>query len=316
MTMPGLTGDIVRAQSWSEYVGQEKLKQRLLIHIKAADQEERMLDHILLVAPPGTGKTTLAGLIASELREPFWSFKMPMKERQLTYFIQEWRGGILLLDELHAAPKAFQEMLLTALQGGYIQSSDGLRTKTNHITFLGATTEPEKLITPLWDRFLIKPAFADYSDDEMRQILQNMAAKAKVTLDEGVAQGLARAGGGTPRIAGSLVLAARDLQTVGMDVTVESVLDLAGIDADGLTDRHMAYLRTLKQLGSVAGLANLCTMLQLSQTTVEGLERLLIQRGFVQLTSKGRALTGRALSKLPNYENETNAATRRGRRIA
>lgn len=311
MTSPGLTGEVVQATTWDEYIGQEKLKERLLIHINAAAKEERQLDHILLVGPPGTGKTTLAGLIADELNEPFFAFKMPIKERQLTYFIQEWAGGILLLDELHAAPKAFQEMLLTAIQGGYIQSPDGLITKTGHVTFLAATTEPEKLITPLWDRFFIKPAFADYSDDEMRRILQGMAIKAKVTLSEEVAQGLARAGGGTPRIAGSLVLAARDLQTVGQEVTVESVLDLAGIDADGLSDRHMAYLRTLKQLGCIAGLANICTMLQLSQTTVEGLERLLIQRGFVQLTSKGRSMTATALAKLPNQNAMVAQARRR-----
>jgi Holliday junction DNA helicase RuvB len=293
----GKFGEKIRARSWDDYVGQEVLKGRLRKIINAAVADHRLLDSMLFTAAPGMGKTTLARIVADEVGDPFHSFKMPISVERLVDFVEGWEGGVLLLDEIHAAPKSFQELLLGAIEDGAIEI-DGWKTSTRHVTLLAATTEPEKVIKPLWDRFVYTPRFAPYTDAEMCLVISGMAQRAGVVIDDEVVAGLGRAAGGTPRIAGSLIAAARDLGAIGDSVTVDSVLDLAGIDEDGLSDRHLDYLQVLKLLGGVSGLKNICGMLQLSARVVEDLERLLILRGYVKLQPRGRTLTARASSKL------------------
>ncbi len=311
MTAPtAATGELVRATKWKDYVGQETLKRRLITHIRAARAEKRQLDHLLLVAPPGSGKTTLAQLIAQELGDDFAEMMMPCDWKRFCWFLGEWKGGVMLLDEIHRAPKAFQESLLS-IEQGYVLSPRGRRISTRHVTFICATTEPDKIVKPLWDRLLLKPRWEDYSDEEMALILTGMAKRAQVTLPKPVALGLAPATGGTPRVAAGLIVAARDLAVTGEPVTVESVLDLAGVDIDGLTAEHTAYLSTLAALDGQTGLANLCTMLQLPTSVVQDLERFLIRRGFIRLDAAGRAITSLGAAKLPNRNVGLSAAERR-----
>jgi len=296
------TGERVRAQTWEDYVGQERLKQRLVTHIGAARAEDRAMDHMLIVAPTGSGKTTLAGLIAMSLGDKFAEFMMPMDLKKLVYFIGDWEGGVILLDEIHRAPTKFQESLLS-IEQGYISVSPESRVSTRHITFIAATTEPHKVIAPLWDRFLIQPQWEDYTDEEMAQIVSGMAHRAGVPMPDDIAHGLARATGGTPRVAGTLVVAYRDLLVTNQPATVDAVLYQTGRDHDGLSDQHLVYLRTLRDLGGSAGLKNLCSMTQLPPQQLEVLERLLQKRGFIRLESTGRELTHRGWTKLPNRED-------------
>lgn len=305
------TGELVRAHAWDEFEGQRELKGRLLTHVRAAYEKDRMLDHMLLVAPPGSGKTTLAELIAHEIEDPFHRMMMPMDLKEFVYFCGDWKGGILLLDEIHRASRAFQEALLPALEDGELSLTSGSRISVRHITFLGATTEPQGIIKPLWDRFLVKPRWDDYTDEDMARIVVGMAARANVAMPADVAEGLARATGGTPRVAGSLVVACRDLLDTGQEATVDSVLALAGIDSDGLSGRHLDYLKSLNELGGVSGLRNICSLMQLSQSVLEELERLLIRRGFVKLESKGRSLTRTGRDKIPAISIKPSFADRR-----
>lgn len=305
------TGELVRAKTWATYEGQPRLKSRLLTHIRAAETAERMLDHMLLVGPAGAGKTTLAALIAAEIRDPFHAMMMPIDLKQFLYFCADWPGGILFLDEIHRASKAFQEALLPALEDGEMALTSGTKISVRHITFIGATTEPQGLIKPLWDRFLVKPRWDDYEDADMRAIIAGMATRANVVMPADVADGLARATGGTPRVAGSLVVACRDLLDSGQEATVDAILDLAGFDRDGLSDRHLDYLKALAELGGVSGLRNICSLMQLSQTVLEELERLLIRRGFVKLEAKGRSLTSAGHAKIPERSVKPEPAVRR-----
>lgn len=304
------TSEQIRAQSWDDYIGQERLKARLRIHIKAAIAENRELDHMLLVAPPGSGKTTLARLIAEEVGDPFHVKMMPTKEKEFLYFCMD-NGGVVLLDEIHAAKTAFQEML-QGIQDKVLFKPDGKTVDVSHITFIAATTRPEKVIKPLWDRFLIKPEWDEYTDEDMGRIVAGMARRANVELPTDVADGLARAAGGTPRVAGSLITAARSLAAIGEALTVEAILDLSEMDVDGLSSRHVNYLRALSELGGVAGLSGLCSMLQLSSSVVEDLERLLIKRGFIRKDgTSGRTLTDVGWAKAPQRKPQRLATRQR-----
>lgn len=304
------TGERVRARSWKDFVGQYNLQRRLSTHIMAALRDKRKLDHMLLVAPPGSGKTTLAALIAQALGEEFKSVMMPVKFDRFVQMISEWTGGVMLLDEIHRAPTSFQESLLS-IEDGYVQLDTGERIPTRHITFICATTEPQKVIKPLWDRLLVKPQWEDYSDEEMSSIVQGMGRRIDIDIPGEVAEGLARATAGTPRIAGTLVVSYRDLLAVGQPPTAQAVLELAGIDCDGLNEQQQCYLRTLRDLGGRSGLKNMSTMLQLSSAMIEDLERMLIKRGFIRLESNGRILTGLGRDKVPDRKPHPSAEEQR-----
>jgi Holliday junction DNA helicase RuvB len=285
-------------REWDDYIGQEVLKARLNVSIEAANKDERHLDHILFAAPPGFGKSSLAHIVASRSGLECIEVQMPLQIKELAWIVGESIDCFILLDEIHAAPKATQEALLPALQQGYLQLPNGRTEETRHVTFIGATTEPDKLIKPLWDRFMIKPRFEEYSDGEMQRIIVNMARRCGIELGHKTARALALASAGTPRLAGNLVIAARDLATTGQEPTSATVLHQTGIDCDGLSERHMDYLSTLRELRNTSGLRNICSMMQISQSMAEELERLLIKRGLITLDPQGRSLTSNGVRKI------------------
>ena len=188
----------IRPETWDDYVGQEAMKDRLAVHISSALIREETLDHILLTGPPGCGKTSLASIIATEFGEPFTSFLMPIKEKALLLFLRQ-RHGVVLFDEIHRLSVKQQEALLPLVEDGYYQLDNGDRVYADNLTIIGATTEPEKIIPPLFDRFPIKPPFDDYTADEMRDIVHRMAYASGIELDDMQAAVLGSAAGGVPR---------------------------------------------------------------------------------------------------------------------
>lgn len=305
-------GDPLRVQTWDEYRGQRSLKARLSIQIEAANKEGRWLDHVLLIGPPGFGKTTLAQLIAREMDEPFKMLKMSsaMQPRVIETILRSWEGGVLFLDELHNASKAIQHELLTLLEDGYVTLKNGQRLKHGFLTVIGATTEPEMLLPPLRSRFRIRPAFENYTDAEMTEIIIDMARKVGIEIDSKLASELAHATGGTPRFAKSFVGAVRDLQAIGMEATLDAVLDLLAIDVDGLTYDHLSYLHALNDLGGLAGLEKLTNMTRLHPATIKELELLLIRRKLITYESTGRQLTQSGTRKVLGITSEPKRSKR------
>lgn len=282
---------------FSQFVGQEHLKARLEVHLQSALARTQPMPHILLSGPAGTGKSTLAKLIADRqgLGEDFYKIVMPVDRRTLIRSLQmpAFNGGILFLDEIHALPKKDQEILLPVLSEGVVYDMRGRRFQMPWLTVVAATTERDMLIRPLHDRFPVKPEFAPYTDDELGQIVIGMAARMGIPLDEETARTLGTASGGTPRNAEEFILAARDLMVMnrGEPVTAERILGVCAVGRDGLTDQHRRYLTILSEQGGRAGSKTIELLLQVPQSTMRDLERLLLNRKLIELMPSGRELT-------------------------
>ena len=291
--------DVFRPTEWDDYVGQEKLKAKLEVFCEAARLAKEPLGHVLLTGPPGIGKTTLANLIADKTNQQIKSYVAPIQSAVLQSTVIRHRG-IIFLDELHRTPVKQQEEFLPLLEDGFFQLPQGGRILAPWLTMIGATTEPEKLIPPLYDRFVLKPLFEPYSVEEMEQMVLGMAGRVGTTIVPSVARDLATAANGNPRNARQLVNAARSLSLTQTDYTSEDVCRLAGVTADGLSDQHIEYLRVLDAMGGKAGLTPLATMLRLHPKVVNEIERVLIEKNMLTYESNGRQLTADAYGILVN----------------
>lgn len=297
----------VLVRRWDDFVGQEQTKRRLDVHIKAAFAQKRPLDHTLLTGPPGMGKTTLAHLIAQELTDPILELIMPIDRRTLIQALQTFQGGVVFLDEIHAMTKRDQEILLPVLSKNAIVDQRGRSFPLGWITVIGATTERDKIIAPLDDRFPIRPDFVPYTDDEMGRIVAGMARQMELDVPEEVLVQLGRATGGIPRNAESLLAAYRDLlvsEPDGGSITSSEVLALCGLDVDGLGMAHHRYLKILADQGGRAGQKTVETLLRLPNPVLWEVERLLLEKGLIEFYPSGRELTAAGSNKVKNQDSE------------
>lgn len=287
------TGDLLRPNDWSEFIGQQAIKDRLDTHIDACKLHLRRLEHILLAAPAGVGKTSMAHITAKRLGLPFKVVMMPMRAQAFANVIKTFDIGVLLLDEVHNTGRAQQEDLQVLLWEDYLPTTSG-RGIPSYLTIIGATTEPQRLTPALRSRFPIKPTFDPYTDEELAIIIVGMAAKCGIDMDADTAVMLGTASGGIPRSAREFVFAARDIEaTTGKQPNAQEVLDFCRVGLDGLTEQHMQYLRCLDDKGGRAGLKTLSTHLRVHAGVVQELEILLGRHKYVEFTEKGRELTGR-----------------------
>lgn len=274
---------------WDDYIGQEQLKDHLRIKIGGALDRGDPLAHVMLVGPPGCGKTTIARLIAQELHEDFLSYVMPIKPNVMKKVVQNFEG-VVLLDEIHRMSKAQEEDMLPLLGEGYWQDPNGMRFEADSLTVIGATTKPDKVDEAVWDRFIIKPPFDEYSDVEMGLIVKGMAERVGIDgMTTEVAEALGRATGGVPRHAKELVEMALDLHSLDVD----HILDKCRLSPEGLSEMHMRYVTILaEQGGGPLGVELLATHLALPKAAIINLEKLLMKRGMIEYSKSGRSLLG------------------------
>jgi Holliday junction DNA helicase RuvB len=275
--------DQFRPDTWDNYVGQNKLKHTLKLSINGALERDERLDHVLLVGPPGAGKTSLARLIADELGLEFIDIIAPVKPLVMRKVVA-YHCGIFFIDEIHRMSTKDQETLLPLLEDQRYQMDNGTSLENDRLTIIGATTEPKKIIKPLWDRFMIKPPFDDYEDNEMAVIVTKMAEVLGLTIPHEQAKILGRATGGVPRAAKQYVKMAQNLGTV----EAKEILSQCRVTEDGLTVDHVNYLQVLLNSGGQAGLEILTTHLGLAKELVLDLEKLLVKRNYIEFTKGGR----------------------------
>ena len=244
----------------SEYIGQERTKESLLISIQAAKQRKEPLDHLLFYGPPGLGKTTIAGVIAREMGKSLRTTSGPAIEKpgEIAAILNGLgEGDILFIDEIHRLNKQAEEILYPAMEDFAIDIliGKGPETKAIHLklpkfTLIGATTRAGLLSAPLRDRFGEVHRLEFYTEEELCVIVMNSAKKLKAQIDREAAMELAKRSRGTPRIANRILKRVRDYAQVRHDGKItkevaDTALDMMGVDGMGLDTADKKLLLTL-----------------------------------------------------------------------
>jgi Holliday junction DNA helicase RuvB len=299
----------LRPRRLVDFVGQERVKEQLKIALEAARGRGDALDHVLLVGPPGLGKTTLATIIREELGVGIRTVAGPALERKgdmaaiLTGLEQR---DVLFIDEIHRLNRAIEEILYPALEDfrldiivGQGAAARTLALELPPFTLVGATTRTGLLTTPLRDRFGMTFRLGYYESDELGTIVLRSARILDVEIDEAAADEIARRARGTPRVANRILRRVRDVAevrhagAVTLDVTREA-LELLEVDKVGLerTDRDLLTSIAHKFGGGPVGLSTLAVSLGEEPDTIEDVyEPYLLQLGFLQRTPRGRMFT-------------------------
>jgi Holliday junction DNA helicase RuvB len=306
----------LRPQRLSEFIGQAQACANLKVFVEAARARKEALDHVLLVGPPGLGKTTLAQIVARELGVNFRATSGPVivKAGDLAALLTNLEDrDVLFIDEIHRLNPAIEEILYPAMEDyqldliiGEGPAARSVKIDLARFTLVGATTRSGLLTTPLRERFGIPIRLGFYTAEELEQIVTRAARVLGIGVSADGAREIARRARGTPRIAGRLLKRVRDFASVAGERTVDAAaadralvqleVDPAGLDA---MDRRYLLMIGEHYGGGPVGVETLSAALAEPRDTLEDIiEPFLIQRGFVQRTPRGRMLTASAFRHL------------------
>ena len=299
----------LRPQRLAEFIGQDKIKENLAVAIEAARSRGEAMDHVLLYGPPGLGKTTLANIIANELRVAFQQTSGPILQIKgdLTAILTNLQSRqVLFIDEVHRLQAALEEILYSALEDYkldiIIGQGPSARTHTMEVkpfTFVGATTRAGLLSAPLRSRFGIMLRLEFYTHKDLEVIVERSAQILGVAIDHQGALEIASRSRGTPRIANRLLRRVRDYAQVrgGGKIdkpTAQAALEMLEVDQYGFDEIDRKLLLTIiqKYQGGPVGVNTLAAALAEEADAIEEIyEPFLIQIGFLNRTPRGRVAT-------------------------
>ena len=306
----------LRPRRLEEFVGQDRLKEQLIIAIEAAAGRGDALDHVLLAGPPGLGKTSLAHIVACELDVPFVQTAGPALERKgdVAAFLTALEPrALFFVDEIHRLNRALEETFYPAMEDGRLPitvgQGAGARVVTLDLppfTLVGATTRAGLLTTPLRDRFGIQARLEHYTVEQLAAIVRRSAAILGIEIEEAGARAIAARSRATPRVANRLLKRVRDYAEVRLDGVVtaqaaDAALALLEVDELGLDrlDREILGAICSKFGGGPVGLSTLAVAVGEEADTIEDVyEPYLLQCGLLNRTPRGRVATAAAWTHL------------------
>ncbi len=299
----------LRPQSLDEYVGQDAIKRNLRIFIDAARGRSDALDHVLFHGSPGLGKTSLANIIANELKVDINSTSGPVIERpgDLAAILTSLQPkDVLFIDEVHRLNHVVEEILYPAMEDyqldiiiGQGPSARTMKIPLPPFTLVGATTRTGLLTPPLRERFGVILRVEFYKPEELQMIVLRSAGLLDIPIERDGAFEIARRSRGTPRVANRILRRVRDYAQVEADgiVTLEvakRALKMLDVDDQGLDrmDRHIMLTIINKFSGGPIGLDTLSAAVSEEKDTLEDVyEPFLIKLGYIKRTPRGRVAT-------------------------
>ncbi|SHK27414.1 Holliday junction DNA helicase subunit RuvB [Rubritalea squalenifaciens DSM 18772] len=316
----------LRPPAFSEFHGQDKVKERLMLMVEAAQGRGDVLEHILLSGPPGLGKTTLANIIAAAAGTNLHTTSGPQIEKAgdlAGVLTNVQKGDILFIDEIHRLHPAIEEYLYPAMEDFRLDiiidsgpSARSIQLNLPKFTLVGATTRAGMLTSPLRSRFGLVNRLDYYSREELAVIIQRSAGLLDIDIRPDGATEVASRSRGTPRIANNLLRWVRDFAQVRGNGTIDgdtanAALAMIEIDEDGLDEMDIRILEAViyKFNGGPVGLSSIAVAVGEDASTLEEVhEPFLIMQGFLKRTPRGRVALPAAYTKIgatpQNKQNE------------